>query len=74
MFGILVLIVTIWLGVKVLGLLFKTAWGLAKIIASLLFALAVPVLFLCLIFAGGILLLIPALMIAVAFGLLKSIV
>ena len=52
MFEILVLIVTIWLGFKVLGLLFKTAWGLAKIIASLLLALAVPMLFLLLVFAG----------------------
>lgn len=73
MFEILVLIVTVWLGFKVLGLLFKTAWGLAKLVASLLFAVAVPLLLLCLIFAGGILLLIPALMIAIALGLLKSI-
>lgn len=74
MFGILVLIVTLWLGFKVLGLLFKTAWGLAKIVASLLLALAVPVLILCLMFASGVLLLIPALMIALALGVLKSIV
>ena len=73
MFEILVLIVTIWLGFKVLGLLFKTAWGLAKIIASLLLALAVPMLFLLLVFAGGIVLLIPALIIAIALGLLNTV-
>ena len=42
MFEILVLLVTVWLGFKVVGLLFKTAWGLAKIIESLLFVLAIP--------------------------------
>ncbi|MDO4296807.1 MAG: hypothetical protein Q4D90_11710 [bacterium] len=73
MFEILVLIVTVWLGFKVMGLLFKTAWGIAKLVASLLFAVAVPLLLLCLIFAGGILLLIPALMIAIALGVLKSV-
>lgn len=73
MFELLVLIVTVWLGFKVLGLLFKTAWGFTKIAASLLMVLAVPLLFLCLIFAGGILLLIPAVMIAIALGILKSI-
>lgn len=74
MFEILILIITVWLGLKVLGLLFRTAWGLAKGLASILFALAIPMLFLFLIFAGsGILLLIPTLMITVAFGLLKSV-
>lgn len=73
MFEILILIATIWLGFKVLGLLFKTAWGLAKIAASVLFVLAIPALLFCLIFAGGILLLIPALMVAAALGILRSV-
>lgn len=73
MFDLLVLVITVWLAVKVLGLLFRTAWGLAKILASLLLALAVPALILCLVFAGGILLLIPALMIAAALGILRGI-
>lgn len=62
-----------WLFFKAIGLAFKAAWGTAKIIASVLFAIAVPMLVLGLIFAGGILLLVPVALIAVAFGLLKAI-
>lgn len=61
-----------WLGFKVLKLFFKVAWGATKIAASILFAVAVPALVLCLIFAGGLLILIPLALIAVAFGLLKA--
>lgn len=74
MFELIILIVTIWLGCKVLGLLFKTAWGLTKIMASVLFALAIPLLIFCLFFAAGVLLVIPVCMIAVALGLLRKIV
>ena len=61
-----------WLLLKVIGLAFRVAWGAAKIAASILFALAVPMLVLCLIFAGGLLILVPLAMLGVAFGLLKS--
>ena len=39
---------------------------------QVLFTLAVPLLVLCLIFAGGMLILIPIAMLGAAFGLLKS--
>ena len=61
-----------WIGFKVLKLLFKVAWGTAKLIASLLFAVAIPALVLCLVFAGGVVLLIPLALIALAFGMLRT--
>lgn len=67
-----VLIAFCWLFFKAVGLAFKAAWGITKLLASVLFALAVPLLIGCLLFAGGILLLIPVGMVAAAFGLLKK--
>lgn len=72
MMELLVLIVFCWLFFKALGLAFRVAWGTAKIIASLLFALAVPLLVLCLLFAGGVVLLLPLALIGIAFGVLKA--
>ena len=61
-----------WLFFKAVSLAFRVAWGTAKIIASILFTVAVPLLILCLVFAGGLFLLLPLAMIGVAFGLLKT--
>ena len=72
MFELLTLVVFGWLLMKTLGLAFRLTWGIAKIIASILIALALPVLFLCLIFVGGIALLVPIGMIALAGGILKA--
>jgi len=74
MLEILTVVLFCWLFFKVLGLAFRVAWGTTKIIASLLFALAVPLLVLCLLFAGGIVLLLPLALMGIAFGLLKTIV
>ena len=54
MFEILVTIAFIWLFIKVIGLTFKVTWGLAKIVAVILFALALPTLIGCLLLAGGV--------------------
>ena len=59
-----------WLFFKAVGLAFRVAWGFAKVIASLLLGLAVPFLILGLIFAGGVILLVPVAMIAIALALL----
>ena len=72
MIDLLITIAFSWLFFKAIGLAFKVAWGVAKIVASLLFAIAVPMLVLCLIFAGGVILLVPVAMIAIAFGILKA--
>ena len=52
MLEVLFTVLFIWLLFKVIGLAFRVAWGAAKIAASVLFTLAVPLLVLCLIFAG----------------------
>ena len=71
MFEFLVLILFGWLFFGAVKLAFKAAWGLTKIIASVLLAVALPVLIGCLLFTGGLILLLPVLIIAAACGLLK---
>lgn len=72
MLDLLLVFVFCWLFFKTLGLAFRVAWGTTKLIASALFAIAVPMLVACLIFAGGLLLLVPLALIGIAFGLLKA--
>ena len=72
MLSILLVILFVWLLVKTVGLVFKVAWGATKIAAMVLFILACPALILLLLFAGGVVLLVPVAMIAAAFGLLKA--
>lgn len=72
MLEFLIVVLFCWLFFKAIGLAFKAAWGLTKIIATVLFAIAVPMLIGCLLFAGGLLLLVPVILIAIAFGLLKA--
>ena len=62
----------IWLFFKALGLAFRVTWGITKLVASLLFAVALPLLVGCLLFAGGLLVLVPLALLGIAFGLLKS--
>ena len=72
MFEFLIVIVFIWLMVKAIGFAFKLTWGIAKIVASILIGLAFPVLIVCLVFVGGVALLIPIIMITIAAGILKA--
>lgn len=72
MFEIVTLVVFIWLMVKAIGLAFKLTWGIAKIIASILLVLALPALIVCMIFVGGIALLVPLILIGIAAGILKA--
>ena len=72
MVQILVIVLFCYLGFKALGLLFRVAWGAAKIAATVLLALSLTMLIACLVFAGGILLAIPLALIAIAFGLLNA--
>ena len=71
MFELLTLGIFGWLLVKAIGLTLKLTWGAAKIAASVLIGLAFPVLFICVVFVGGIALLVPLVMIAIAAGILK---
>ena len=72
MFELLVIAIFIWLLAKSIGLALKLTWGVAKIAASILIGLAFPVLIVCFIFVGGIALLVPVVMIAIAAGILKA--
>jgi len=71
MFELLILVLFIWLTVKAVGLGLTVAWGVTKVIASLLLAIAIPTLFGCLLFAGGVVLLLPIALLSAALGLLK---
>ena len=72
MFELLTVVLFVWLLVKAIGLAFKLTWGIAKVIASIIIGLAPPVLVICLLFVGGIALLVPIIMIAVAAAILKA--
>ncbi len=72
MFEIAIAVFFCWLFFKAIGLALKVAWSATKIAAAILLAIACPLLAVCLIFAGGIILLIPVAIIAAAFGLLKA--
>ena len=72
MFELLILVAFVWLFVKSIGLAFKVTWGLAKIVAMLLFVLALPTLVGCFLVAGGVLLLIPVALVGIACGILNS--
>lgn len=69
---LLLVIAFCWLFFKALGLALRLAWGTTKIIASVLFGLAIPLLVVCVLFAGGIALLLPLALMGIAFGILKA--
>lgn len=74
MLEIFVVVLFCWLFFKTLGLALRLAWGAAKVIAILLFSVAVPMLVAGVLFAGGILLLLPLILVGIAFALLKAVV
>lgn len=72
MFELLTVVVFVWLLVKAIGLALRLTWGMAKVVASILMVLALPALIVCLIFVGGIALIIPVAVVGIAFGVLKA--
>ena len=71
LFELLVVILFCWLSFKMIGLALTLTWGAAKILATLLFVIAIPVLLICLLFAGGLILFLPLALIGGAVGVLK---
>lgn len=74
LFTMFVLFLFGWLFFHSIGLALHLTWCAAKVIATLLFAVALPVLpvlLVCLFVAGGLLLLVPLGLIGAAFGILK---
>ena len=72
MFELLILVLFCWIFFGAIKLTFKIAWGLAKVIAVVLFILALPSLIGCLLYASGIILLVPVALIGLAWGILKA--
>ena len=72
MIEIIISILAICLFVKAISLAFRITWGAAKIIATILMILAVPIFIVCLIFAGGFVLLLPVALIAGSIGILAK--
>lgn len=70
MIEIIISILAICLFAKAISLAFRITWGVAKIVATILMVLAVPVFIVCMIFAGGFILLLPVALIAGAIGIL----
>lgn len=71
MLKLLTIIVFTWLLFKTIGLTLKLTWGAAKIISGILMAFALPLLIVGLLFVGGVLLLVPIVMVCIAAGITK---
>lgn len=69
MFELLTIALFVWLLVKTIKLAFRLTWGAAKITAGILMAVAAPLLILFLVMAGGLMLLIPIAILAIAAGI-----
>ena len=72
MFELLVIALFCWIFFGAIKLTFKVAWGLAKVAAVILFIWALPSLIGCLLYASGIILLMPVVLISLAWGILKA--
>ena len=71
MFELLISVVFFWLLFKTIGLTLRLTWGIAKIFAWVLVVFALPALIFGLLFAGGVLLFLPLILVGLAAGLVK---
>ena len=71
MIELISIIISFWLFFIVGKMLFKVAWGVTKIIASILFVLSLPTLIGGVLLASGLVLLLPVGMLIAAILLLK---
>lgn len=62
-----------WLFFKGVGLAFRVTWYAAKVVATLLFVIALPLLVVLAVVGGLLSLLVPLALVAAAFDILKSI-
>ena len=72
MLELFVLVLFCWIFFGSIRLMFKVAWGVAKILAAILFIMALPSLIGCLLYASGVILLLPVALITIAWGILKA--
>ena len=68
---IIITVLAVFLLVKAVSITFRITWGLARIIATILLVLAVPLFIVCFILVGGFFLLIPVGLILGAIGIIK---
>ena len=74
MLELIITVLFVWLFFKGLGLMLRMTWGITKFVVSLLFTIALPMLVFSLFFAGGLIILVPLGLVALAFGLLKAVI
>lgn len=72
MLELVLFLVFLWLFGKALGLTLRVTWGMAKVVALGLTCLALPVLVVAFVIAGGLSLLVPVALVAAAWCILKS--
>lgn len=72
MFNLLLAAALLWLLGRAVGLALRITWGAMRLAAGILTALALPLLILSLLLAGGITLLIPAAALAISLGVLTA--
>ena len=73
MFELITILIFLWISFGFIKLALKATWGIAKIIATILFVVALPVLGIILLTVGGLFLLIPIGLALIAFAILKAI-
>ena len=72
MFELITVLIFIWLLGQAIGLALRLTWGIAKIAASILMVLALPLLVVCLVFVGGLALMAPLAVIGIALVILNA--
>ena len=72
MFELITVVIFGWLMFKGIGLAFRLTWGIAKIVASILMILALPLLVVCLLFAGSLALIVPLVVIGIAVAIMDA--
>ena len=69
---LLLAVLFVWLLVRAIGLAIRLTWGLARFVASILMAVALPAMILGFLFAGGIGMLVPILTVMLAIGVMRG--
>lgn len=72
MFELITIAIFIWLLSKCISLALRLTWGAAKVIASSLMAIALPLLVICFLFIGGLTLILPIVLMGIALTILMS--
>lgn len=72
LFGIFAALVSVWLFFKIIKIAVKVAWCFAKFFSVILCVIALPLLAVFIITAGGFLLLLPVILLVVALIAIRS--